>query len=285
MVGPDVPAQHSTIAELSRRGAKEQFVRVSPTIEPPPLEFEIEAAVRSIWARRCSVRGVLRRRGRDARAVTPVVAAAVQIWEIEPVERMIAKLPDTIIEDFRELLLEAADNPMHPEALAPVQRTSLRAARLGFAKPLVASHLRELKATSHFDVLVGLAQGSTSRLRDHLVQTSAAVRLLLCLLYPAWIRKHLIGSAQTDADGHFEALVFPSSQCAHLNLYFTASALYRGASVPVCDPRPVASFTYWDYESGSEVELLATGDPVVFAASPGRDVTPGALRLLVGGSA
>jgi len=143
-----------------------------------------------------------------------------------------------------------------------------------------------LKATAHFATLVQLARESTGGLRDYLVRTSTAVRLLLCLLYPAWIRKHMIGSAATDADGHFDALVFPSSQCANLNLYFTASAIYRGASVPVYDPRPVADFTYWDYQGGTEVELIATGDPVTaLASSPARDVTPGALRLLAAGSA
>ena len=288
MVGPDAPTQHSTVAELSRRGAKEQFVRVSPVIEPPTLEFDIEPSLRSIWARRCAVRGVLRRKEDDwrARMATPIGEAAVQIWEIEPVELMIAKLPDTIIDDFRELLLEAAGMQAHSGTLAPAQRTSLRAARLHFAKPLVASHMQGLKATAHFATLVRLARESTGGLRDYLVQTSSAVRLLLCLLYPAWIRKHMVGTAATDADGHFDALVFPSSQCADLNLYFTASAIYRGASVPVYDPRPVADFTYWDYQSGTEVELIATGgDPVTaLASSPTRDVTPGALRLLAAGS-
>jgi hypothetical protein len=288
MVGPDAPAVHSTVGELSRRGAREQFVRISPTIEPPLLEFDIEASLRSLWARRCAVRGVLRRKAEDrgTRIATPVDEATVQIWEIEPVELMIAKLPDTIIDDFRELLLEAAGVQAQGGTLAPTQRTSLRAARLHFAKPLVAAHMQELKATAHFGALVQLARESTAGLRDHLVQTSTVVRLLLCLLYPAWIRKHMIGSAATDADGHFDALVFPSSQCANLNLYFTASATYRGASVPVYDPRPVATSTYWDYESGTEVELVATGDPTTaLAASPARDVTPGALRLLAAGNA
>jgi len=288
MVGPDAPTRHSTVAELSRRGAKEQFMRVSPAVEPPTLEFDIEASLRSIWARRCAVRGVLCRKEQDRRArmTTPIGDAAVQIWEIEPVELMIAKLPDTIIDDFRELLLEAAGMQAHGGTSAPAQRTSVRAARLHFAKPLVASHMRGLKATAHFATLVQLAGGSTAGLRDYLVQTSTTMRLLLCLLYPAWIRKHMIGSAATDADGHFNALVFPSSQCADLNLYFTASATCRGASVPIYDPRPVADFTYWDYQGGTEVQLIATGDPVTaLAASPSRDVTPAALRLLAADNA
>jgi len=288
MVGPDAPAEQSTIAELSRRGAREQFVRVSPAIESPMLEFDIEAPLRSLWARRFVVRGVLRRtvEDRGERVATAVGEAAVQIWEIEPVELMIAKLPDTIIDDFRELLLEAAGMDGPGATLATTQRTSLRAARLRFAKPLVASHMQGLKATPHFATLVQLARESATGLRDHLMQTSIAVRLLLCLLYPAWIRKHMIGSAATDAEGHFAAVVFPSSQCADLNLYFTASTTYRGASVPVYDPRPVAHSTYWDYQSGTKVELLATGEQLpALAASPARDATSGPLRLLAAGSA
>jgi len=168
MVGPDAPAEHSTVTELSRRGAREQFVRVSPAIEPPLLEFDIEASLRSIWARRCAVRGVLYRNAEDrgGRVTMPVGEAAVQIWEIEPVELMIAKLPDTIIDDFRDLLLEAAGMQAHGGPLAPAQRTSLRAARLHFAKPLVVSHLQGLKATPHFATLVRRARESTAGLRD-----------------------------------------------------------------------------------------------------------------------
>ena len=110
MVGPDAPAQHSTVAELSRRGAKEQFVRVSPAIEPPTagVRYRTVPAL-DMGAAVCGARrSTQKRRGLACAHRHPIGEAAVQIWEIEPVELMIAKLPDTIIDDFRELLLEAA---------------------------------------------------------------------------------------------------------------------------------------------------------------------------------
>ena len=48
--------------------------------------------------------------------------------------------------------------------------------------------------------------------------------------------------------------------------------LYRGASVPMYDRRPVACFTYWDYQTGTEIGLIATADPTATeVASPARD--------------
>ena len=113
---------------------------------------------------------------------------------------------------------------------------------------------------------------------------AASVRRLLCLLYPAWIRKHLLTKAITDASGHFQACVFPSCHCADLNLYFTASVARQGAAEPVYDPRPIAAFTYWDYQSGTEVSLLATSEPTVaLALSPARDAERAS--LIAAGSA
>jgi hypothetical protein len=281
MVGPDTQAEQSTVNELSRRGAQEQFVRISPAIEPPVLEFEIQPTLYSSWLRHCVVRGVLLRQQR--RANVPIGDARVQVWEIEPVELMIAKLPDAVIEDFRDLLLESSGRhrvDAGPDS-TPTRRTALRAARLQSTKPLVAAQMRSLKATPQFARLISSADESAAGLRNQLMQAAASLRLLLCLLYPAWIRKHMLANAITDADGCFQARVFPSSHCPDLNLYFTASTTYFGTSVPVYDPRPVASFTYWDYQTGTEVALVATDETsAVSAASPPRD----APRITAAGS-
>jgi hypothetical protein len=269
LVGPNTPAEQSTVSELSRRGAKEQFVRVSTAREPPVLQFEVQPALCATWLRRCLVHGTLHRRElrKNRRVDTPVRDASVQMWEIEPAELMIAKLPNAVIEDFRDLLLDAAGKRKRvaPGASradpAPAQRASLRATRLQSTKPLITAQMRDLESTPHFARLISLAEHTAADLREHLVQAAGAVRLLLCLLYPAWIRKQMLANAITDADGRFQAWVFPSSHCPDLNLYFTASAAYRGASVPVYDPKPVASFTYWDYQAGTEIALLATSAP------------------------
>jgi hypothetical protein len=282
MVGPHAQDEQATVAELSRRGAREQFVRISPTIEPPTLEFEIQPQLHSSWSRHCLVRGTLHKRSLDGSAA-PIGNATVQIWEIEPVELMIAKLPDAVVNDFRELILEAAGRRDDP---ARSQRMSVRAARVQSAKPLVAEQMRALASSSQFAALLARADGAAADLRHHLEGNAAAVRLLLCLLYPAWIRKHMLGNATTDADGRFQALVFPSSHCPGVNLYFTASVVYRGASVPVYDPKPVARFTHWDYETGTEVELAATNEPSgALTESPAHDAARAAARVIAAGSA
>ena len=286
MVGPDARAEHATIAELSRRGAREQFVRISPAIEPPALEFEIQPALFSSWSRRCRVHGSLHRRVQDAQADTPIDGASVQIWEIEPVELMIAKLPDAVINDFRDLILEAAGKRKAHADPAPAQRASMRAARVQSAKPLVGAQMHALESSSHFAALVSVANATAADLREHLVRSAAAVRLLLCLLYPAWIRKHMLTSATTDAGGRFQALVFPSNHCPSVNLYFTASAAYRGSSLPVYDPKPVALFTHWDYREGTDIALLATSDAAAASQeSLPRDAARPPIHIIAAGSA
>lgn len=42
--------------------------------------------------------------------------------------------------------------------------------------------------------------------------------------------------------------------------------------MPVYDPRPVACFTYWDYQTGTEIGLIATADTTTTeVVSPARD--------------
>lgn len=254
MVGPDVEEDDATIVELTRRGAIEQMVRVSPGIVTPCVRLLVSARVHALWSRASEVRGVLRRYDDDSGCGRPVAGAMVQIWEVEPVELMIERLPEPVIDDFRSLLAGTAGH--EPHAIHGSNALRLRAAR-----PLIATELRRVACLAQFDPLRHAADSTNGELRAGLTANARALRLLVCLLYPAWIRRHLLASALTDDDGRFAAIVFPSSHCEALNVCFTASARHYSASLPVYDPRPSACFIHWDFRGGHEVELRATDDP------------------------
>jgi hypothetical protein len=182
----------------------------------------------------------------------------VQIWEIEPAELMIARLPDAVIDDFAGLLRETVEGSLLLKANGSRElRTAVRAARLCTRSSLIAEHFSSLQRWPCFAQLVHAAAQAAPALRTELVAGAGAVRQLIYLLYPAWIRKQLLANSAADDEGRFQTRVFPSRHCARLNLYFTASATVQGVSLPVFDPKPVAAAIYWDYPSGREVVLDA----------------------------
>src|SRR5436190_12685087 len=63
VVGPPVDAEHGeALAELLRRGANEQFVRLEPRAGGLKVEFPIARPIWNCWFRRCLVRGTLLKR-------------------------------------------------------------------------------------------------------------------------------------------------------------------------------------------------------------------------------
>src|SRR5262249_38406873 len=105
MVGPGTQTEQTHVPGLRRRGAKETVVGSRPATYLPVLEFDIQPTLSSHWMRHCLVRGTLLRHDRGVSS--PIANATVEVWEIEPIELMITKLPDAVIENFRALVCEA----------------------------------------------------------------------------------------------------------------------------------------------------------------------------------
>ena len=99
LVGPDV-AENQTVSELTRRGAQEQIVRVQPGEKVPPVSFVIPQQIWPCWIRLCLVQGTLLKSALSGGIPVdfPVCGATVQIYEVEPIEIILARLPITAIE-------------------------------------------------------------------------------------------------------------------------------------------------------------------------------------------
>ena len=253
VVGPAVAdEQQPTLSELTRRGAKEQFVRVGPKDHVPAITLEIRPEIWLCWIRFCFAQGKLLKRVVSAGLPLdlPVCNADVQIWEVEPIEFIIAKLPDLEIEKLRRVII----NPPDP---APVERLATASRNLQVARPVATFDARAVQTSSALGNLQFIAQRShTAELRQALIENAAVSRLFICELIPLFVTKTLVATTTTDRCGRFESFIFLSCFSPNPNLYFTASVDIFVFSIPIYEPVPVACYTYWNYQCGTEVALF-----------------------------
>jgi hypothetical protein len=117
LVGPDVETKELTVADLTRRGAQEQFVSVTPNNLRPAASFSI---LPNNWL--CWLQSLCFVQGRLVKTVTtggvqvdmPVSNAIVEVYEVDPLYIIIPRLPDYIIEGLREAVLRPIPIPDPP---------------------------------------------------------------------------------------------------------------------------------------------------------------------------
>jgi hypothetical protein len=229
------------------------------------------------WIRFCFVKGSLLKRVITGGLPVdlPVCGAEVQIWEVEPIEILIPKLPISIIEKLRQIvltpvqLLPGIPNPPDP---APFQAL---ASKLQLAKPVPTVGAAQT-GSAEFASLQILAQTSDiETFRSSLIQYIPIIRPWLCELIPLFVTKRLIATTTTDRCGNFEERIFLSCYSPNPNLYFTASRpIFFGIEIPIYNPTPVACYTHWNYQCGTNVTLY-TDSPFAPCCSPCAPVNAG----------
>ena len=267
VAGPEIAGERQpALSELTRRGAKEQFVRVGPEGKVSRVALEIRPEIWRCWIRFCFVEGKLLKRVLSGGLPVdlPVCNADVQIWEVEPIEIIIARLPDLEIEKLRRVIINpplpeggvVPVNPNPPDP-APFTRLATSSARLEMAGPVATLETRAAQSSSALAGLQLIAQHAhTAELRQALIANAAISRLFICELIPLFVTKTLVATTTTDRCGNFEAVIFLSCFSPNPNLYFTASVnFFLGFSISIYNPTPVACYTYWNYRCGSAVTL------------------------------
>src|SRR5450432_2750132 len=219
VAGPELSSDKSpALSDLTRRGSSEQFVRIRPKAEVPPVLFEIPPEVWRCWIRLCFVQGTLLKRVITGGLPVdlPVCGALVQIWEVEPIEIILPKLPISVIEKLRQIVIDPERmqqivpvNPNPPDP-APFGASAALASQLQLAGP-VPSLAPVPTASAEFASLQILAQNSAAEaFRQALVNYLPIIRFWLCELIPLFVTKTLVGTATTDRCGHFEEILFLS---------------------------------------------------------------------------
>lgn len=267
LVGPGGgDAEPATLAELLRRGAEEQQLRVDPGVERyrlPP--FVIYPDIWKCWLKGfCFVRGTLYKRVLIGGQYEnfPVCNASVEVYEVDPLWLILPRLPEIDLDRLRDILLERIPLPI-PEPIpgpdpAPFARAAMAQvvqARSGVADPGLSSALRALPQSGELRHAAQL--GSRQQFQDSLLRHPEILRPLLCWFYPRFVTMQQVATATTDSCGHFRTLFFKGCHNPDQpDLYFKAKQkLFGWLDVYVYAPTPIACHTHWNYQCGTEVTL------------------------------
>lgn len=271
IVGPEIQEEVPALSNLTRRGAQEQFLKVTASSSGLRANFEIPSLIWICWNRQCFVKGTLLKRllNVGAPADYPVCDTDIQIWEVEPVFLILPKLSDIDLEILRRYLLNTKPLPPNPPDPGPLALA--RFGQLEIARPVETSpHF--MPPSPELSGLHAVARsGDIASLRNALASSEESIiRPLICLLYPALVTKRLIALTKTDRCGHFQTFVVLSCY-ESTNLYFTASVDLFGAPIHIYNPTPVACYTHWNYQCGSEVTLFtnSAAAPLCGQCQPG----------------
>lgn len=296
LVGPDSDEEEPRLASLMRRGAIEHHVRIDPDALKPQLTIDVFPDDWLCWLlSRCVAKGtVLRRIDRDGVTVDlPVCGATVEVYEVDPIHIIIHKLPDELIEQIRGVIvnppipepdpppiifppLPPPSGPFPPPGPGPdpspmfFPRAVAKRSGAAAIGPAEHTHLRSSSATltSNQELRDIARSASVAELKTTLMGFPDITRHLLCMLFPHIVTKDLVATATTDDCGHFRAVFFRGCNNPDTpDLYFKVVRRIGPFTIPLYAPAPVACYTHWNYECGTEVTLY-TQSPFAPTCSP-----------------
>lgn len=263
------------LAELVRRGAVEQAVRVEAAAKELALELPIYRESWRSWLQRCLVRGRLLQRSTPTPGGPvldlPIYGATVEIYEVDPLRLVLPRLPQPILDRLR---LELASGPVPPRPeLEPIvrlepnalRRTPALQDRAGAPTDDDADALADDAPAAALPAEQAALREAALRADDAaflqaMLATPLRVMHLICKLAPLLVTKQRIASATTDAQGRFRVTIWKSLfNPDQPDLYFRALQTPLGAPTQVLyAPSPVACHTWWNYRCGTEVTLIST---------------------------
>lgn len=255
VVGPELAQTKTTHAELSRRGAQEQFLTVSSASKGLQASFVIPSPIWGCWLRFCFVQGRLLERLYSSGIPVdyPVCGAEVQIYEVEPIFVILSKIPDPELTKVQQFLLNPQPLPPGPPDPGPLALARL--GKLEIAKPFATTESFSPAAPELASLRSAAQTGEISSLRQALLTgDESIVRSLICLIFPTFVSIQLIDTVTTDRCGRFQDYILLSCY-ESVNLYFTATVNFYGFPIPIYDPAPVSCYTYWNYQCGTDVTL------------------------------
>ncbi len=275
VVGPVVDTDVPVLSDLLRRGARRQTVRIDPDILEPEAAFEVLPNHWHCWfASRCYVPGKLVKRTElDGMKIDlPVCGATVEVYEVDPLPLIIARLPDSLLDRFRRHILEP--DPWLLDVHLP------EAKRIPFPRPPRPDNTGSIALMAEMDqadapgeaefafgtggaapaeIRVAAETASAAQFRDALVRAPDFSRFLICRYFPGGVSKTLIATATTDDCGEFRAVFFRG--CVNPDtpdLYFVAKRSFGPWTITLLEPTPVACYTHWNYTCGTHVDLVTT---------------------------
>jgi len=270
LVGPERDGHTPDLADLLRVGAVDSHLRLDPASTSLAVTHSVLQPVWLPWLQGlCCVRGTLSKGYADG-VELPVCNAIVEIYEVEPWWLIIPKIPADILAKLRQVIAGALVPPGAPVEQAPVSTVQANAAfiaRTATRKPAAVQ-------TPHYGALASLAlTAGDFAFRQALLDQEALIRPILCWLWPRYVTTTLVGSVSTDQCGHFQFCFFKGfGNTGPTNLYFKAKVAFLQWLIPgnyiyIYEPEPVGCNTWWNYQCGSQVQLVTTS-PWAYACPP-----------------
>jgi hypothetical protein len=208
----------------------------------------------------CTVKGTLTKSyQRDGiPATAPVCDATVEVYEVDAWPILVPKIPDLVLERVRDVILGGPlpdpipdiDPPLPdpPGPFPPVR---------AFAAP--SDEIRTLSGPEAPAALRMAAATNLEGFRQAIVDYPLVVKPIICWIYPQIVTKQLVATAQTNGCGEFTAFFFRGcNNQDQPDLYFKAKQRFLWFDISIYAPTPVACHTRWNYQCGTEVNLVTT---------------------------
>ena len=276
LVGPRIDEKSVDFDDLIRRGAQELHLRIDPRELHHKLPVTIFPDNWRCWlASACVVRGNLNKRVLVGGSYVnyPVCNATVEVYEVDPLWIILPKLPDSIIDRLRDIILRPRPFPEpipgpDPAPFARASMLQLKADRMAPRRDAEATGA--LYSLTQASALRFAAEsGSAQQFQNALIDHADLIRPLLCIFYPHLVTMRRVATAHTNECGHFQTRFFKGCHNPDVpDLYFKAKQrLFGFLDVYVYAPTPIACHTWWDYSCGREVNLY-TSSPWAQTCSP-----------------
>jgi hypothetical protein len=304
IVGPEL-TENVTVGELLRRGGEQSFVSITPGLDHKDLVIEVIPKQILCWLlSRCVVHGkVLKKVVSGGISMDlPVCNATVELYEVDPLIRLIPKLPIEIIEQIRGFIIDppppidmqyenvysAGPPPPQPLVLGNQTAKQLQIRKSDNAK--IAAEITSvgesclekspsdaaLFASEDEQRLRVLAQTtSTEQFRQVLIDHAALVKHIFCLFPLAVPHMDLVATAKTNRCGKFKSTFFRGCKNTDVpDLYFKVKQKIFTPFPPltIYAPKPVLCHTFWNYQCGTQDVTLYVKNPLARTCNPCPDV-------------
>ena len=230
----------------------------------------------------------------------PICHSRVTICEVTPLWLLLDRLPDPVVFQLRDAVLDVARRPLPlpPEEPAPTAGSLALPAPPSIAPagplrrrsgPVISGPVSAASAPAGAaqspalsgagalapDKLLSLSLSpSVADIRAKLAEIGAIIMPWFCYwewLEP-WLLVNCFETVTTDENGKFFAVIWYPCSGPQPNLYFSAEQLQGLSWVPIYQP-PVRCSTYWNFTCGSNVVLNVT-DPAAIPCAPAPPVKP-----------
>lgn len=291
IIGPNIEGRDNepvNVAEVLRRGGEERLLRVDPDNIPQPFIPVLPES----WL--CWLRGLCRVQGKLLKKSTsggismdlPVCNATVEVYEVDPWQVLIPRLPDSVIDRLRDIILRPIPVPeLIPEFDPPIPLpdpppfSNERGIRLfdqierNIAQPTIRTNVQpvaQIESAEIDNLRLIAANSSTFQFRNALLDYADVIRPIFCLYFPWAVTKQLVATATTDDCGRFFATFSMGCSSDVPDLYFIAKQRILPFPFPpitIYEPKPVQCHTYWNHDCSDEVTLY-TSHPLARTCPP-----------------